>query len=80
MSEAYRRLGLPVEFIAVKNAGHDSQHIGDAPDFTFSGDYPSENHCLFQALPGFCSLYASQTLEGQLEHGSSRNTVGVLIF
>jgi dipeptidyl aminopeptidase/acylaminoacyl peptidase len=31
MAETYRRAGLPVEFIAVKNAGHDFQHIGDAP-------------------------------------------------
>jgi acetyl esterase/lipase len=31
MAEAYRRLGLSVEFIAVKNAGHDFQHIGDSP-------------------------------------------------
>jgi acetyl esterase/lipase len=31
MAETYRRVGLPVEFIAVKNAGHDFQHIGDAP-------------------------------------------------
>ena len=31
MAEAYRRLGLSVEFIAVKNAGHDFQQIGNAP-------------------------------------------------
>ena len=31
MAETYRREGLPVEFIAVKNAGHDFQHLGDAP-------------------------------------------------
>jgi acetyl esterase/lipase len=31
MAEAYRRLGLSVEFIPVKNAGHDFQHIGDSP-------------------------------------------------
>jgi acetyl esterase/lipase len=31
MAEVYRRLGLPVEFIAVKNAGHDFEHKGDAP-------------------------------------------------
>ena len=31
MAETYRRLGVPVEFIAVKNAGHDFQHVGDAP-------------------------------------------------
>lgn len=31
MAETYRRMGLPVEFIAVKNAGHDFQHVGDAP-------------------------------------------------
>ena len=28
MAEAYRRLGLPVEFIAVKNAGHDFEQVG----------------------------------------------------
>jgi acetyl esterase/lipase len=31
MADAYRRTGLTIEFIAVKNAGHDFQHIGDAP-------------------------------------------------
>lgn len=31
MADAYRRTGPPVEFIAVKNAGHDFQHIGDDP-------------------------------------------------
>ncbi|MGA7929433.1 MAG: prolyl oligopeptidase family serine peptidase, partial [Candidatus Sulfotelmatobacter sp.] len=31
MAETYRRVGLPVEFIAVENAGHDFQHIGSAP-------------------------------------------------
>ena len=31
MAESYRRLRVPVEFIVVKNAGHDFQHIGDAP-------------------------------------------------
>lgn len=31
MAETYRRVGLLVEFIAVKNAGHDFQHIGEAP-------------------------------------------------
>ena len=31
MAEAYRQAGLPVEFIAVKNAGHDFEHVGDAP-------------------------------------------------
>ena len=31
MADAYRRLGLSVEFIPVKNAGHDFQHLGDAP-------------------------------------------------
>jgi acetyl esterase/lipase len=31
MAETYRRVRLPVEFIAVKNAGHDFQHIGNAP-------------------------------------------------
>jgi acetyl esterase/lipase len=31
MADAYRRIGLTIEFIAVKNAGHDFQHIGDAP-------------------------------------------------
>ena len=31
MAEAYRRLGLDVEFIAVKNAGHDFQHVGIQP-------------------------------------------------
>jgi acetyl esterase/lipase len=31
MAKAYRRLSLPVEFISVKNAGHDFQHLGDAP-------------------------------------------------
>jgi len=29
MAESYRRLGLSVEFIAVQNAGHDFQHIGN---------------------------------------------------
>jgi acetyl esterase/lipase len=29
--EAYRRVGLPVEFIAVKNAGHDFEQVGNAP-------------------------------------------------
>jgi hypothetical protein len=27
MAEEYRRVDLPVEFIAVKNAGRDLQHI-----------------------------------------------------
>lgn len=31
MAKAYRRLGLSVEFIAVRNAGHDFLHIGNAP-------------------------------------------------
>jgi acetyl esterase/lipase len=31
MADTYRRTGLPVEFIEVKNAGHDFLHIGDAP-------------------------------------------------
>jgi acetyl esterase/lipase len=31
MAEAYHRLGLPVEFIAVQNAGHDFKHKGSAP-------------------------------------------------
>ena len=31
MAEAYRQLGLSVEFIAVRNAGHDFQQIGNAP-------------------------------------------------
>jgi acetyl esterase/lipase len=31
MVQAYRRLGLSVEFIAVQNAGHDFEHVGDAP-------------------------------------------------
>jgi acetyl esterase/lipase len=31
MADAYRRIGLPVEFIPVENAGHDFEHVGDAP-------------------------------------------------
>jgi acetyl esterase/lipase len=31
MAEAYRRAALSVEFIAVKNAGHDFEQVGDAP-------------------------------------------------
>lgn len=31
LAGAYRRLGLKVEFIAVKNAGHDFQHVGNDP-------------------------------------------------
>jgi arylsulfatase A len=31
MAVAYRRVGLSVEFIAVKNAGHDFEQVGDAP-------------------------------------------------
>jgi acetyl esterase/lipase len=31
MAKAYRRMGLPVEFITVQNAGHDFRHIGNAP-------------------------------------------------
>lgn len=31
MAETYRRAGLPTEFIAVKNAGHDFEQVGDAP-------------------------------------------------
>ncbi len=31
MARAYRRLGLRVKFIAVKNAGHDFQHVGTRP-------------------------------------------------
>jgi acetyl esterase/lipase len=31
MAEAYRRMGLPVQFVAVINAGHDFEHVGDAP-------------------------------------------------
>jgi arylsulfatase A len=31
IAETYRRVRLPGEFIAVKNAGHDFQHIGNAP-------------------------------------------------
>ena len=33
MAEAYRRVGLTVEFIAVKNGGHDFEQVGDAPVF-----------------------------------------------
>jgi acetyl esterase/lipase len=31
MAEAYRRVGLPVELIVVKHAGHDFVPVGDAP-------------------------------------------------
>lgn len=31
MAEAYRRMGLPVDLIALKNAGHDFQHVGSEP-------------------------------------------------
>jgi len=31
MADAYHRIGLPVKFIAVKNAGHDFEHVGDGP-------------------------------------------------
>ncbi len=31
MARAYRSLGLRVELIAVKNAGHDLQHMGTRP-------------------------------------------------
>jgi acetyl esterase/lipase len=31
LAEAYRRLGLPVEFIVAKNAGHDFEHVGTDP-------------------------------------------------
>jgi acetyl esterase/lipase len=31
MAAAYRRVGRSVEFIAVKNAGHDLEQVGDAP-------------------------------------------------
>lgn len=31
MVEEYRRYGLQVEFVAVKNAGHDFQQVGDTP-------------------------------------------------
>jgi dipeptidyl aminopeptidase/acylaminoacyl peptidase len=31
MAEAYHRLHLSSEFIAVKNAGHDFEHVGNAP-------------------------------------------------
>jgi len=31
MAKSYRRTDLPVEFIAVKNAGHDSEPVGDDP-------------------------------------------------
>jgi hypothetical protein len=31
MADAYRRIGLQVEFIPVENAGHDFAHVGDAP-------------------------------------------------
>jgi acetyl esterase/lipase len=31
MAETYNRFGLPVEFISVKNARHDFQHVGDSP-------------------------------------------------
>jgi acetyl esterase/lipase len=30
-AEAYRRLGLPVEFIVAKNAGHNFEHVGTDP-------------------------------------------------
>jgi acetyl esterase/lipase len=31
MAEAYRREGLPVDLIALKNAAHDFQHVGSDP-------------------------------------------------
>jgi dipeptidyl aminopeptidase/acylaminoacyl peptidase len=31
MAAAYRRIGLTVDFIPVKNAGHDFQHAGNTP-------------------------------------------------
>jgi acetyl esterase/lipase len=31
MAEVYRRMGLPVDLIALKNAGHDFQHVGNDP-------------------------------------------------
>jgi acetyl esterase/lipase len=31
MAEVYRRMGLPVDFIALKNAGHDFEHVGTDP-------------------------------------------------
>jgi hypothetical protein len=43
MAEEYRRVGLPVEFIAVKNAGRDLQHIRGGSRFTFGGDCSSEH-------------------------------------
>lgn len=31
MADAYHRLGLPVQFVAVKNAAHDFAHVGAGP-------------------------------------------------
>lgn len=31
MAEVYRRMGLPVDLIALKNAGHDFRHVGSDP-------------------------------------------------
>ena len=31
MAGAYRRMGLPVNLIALKNAGHDFEHVGSEP-------------------------------------------------
>jgi dipeptidyl aminopeptidase/acylaminoacyl peptidase len=31
MAEVYRRMGLPVDLIALRNAGHDFQHVGGDP-------------------------------------------------
>jgi uncharacterized protein len=31
MAEVYRRMGLPVDLVALKNAGHDFQHVGSDP-------------------------------------------------
>jgi acetyl esterase/lipase len=38
MAEAYRRVALSVEFIAVRNAGHDFEQVGDAPVAPSVGD------------------------------------------
>jgi len=43
MAKSYRRTDLPVEFIAVKNAGHDSEPVGDDQGLAFSRNYPSED-------------------------------------
>lgn len=31
MADVYRRIGLPVDLIALKNAGHDFEHVGSDP-------------------------------------------------